>query len=72
MNYEIVSGKRRTSHLIYTIDDKFLYTKKDVYKTKITYRCYNKTCNAKIFLENNICNKTLNCVHDHENHDQTF
>lgn len=70
MNFKIVSGKRRNSNLLYTIDEKFLYVKKHVYLDKITYNCYEKKCGVKVIVQNNICNKNLSSkTHNHPNHE---
>lgn len=52
VKYEIVTGKREGSHLIWTIDDEFLYYKNSFSKkTGIeSCKCVADGCNARIYI----------------------
>lgn len=48
MNFEIIPGNRRSSELLYIIEQKMIYKKKSVYKNTIKYECRNKLCKARV------------------------
>lgn len=50
--FEFITGKRSDSILLYTINDKQLYRKCSIYKSKYySYRCRVKNCKSRVYYE---------------------
>lgn len=68
--YEIVAGRRKNSKLLYTTAEQYLYKLHNKSKTVVQYDCYEKTCDAKVYVSvaNNLCFKrATNHTHNHNN-----
>lgn len=64
--FEVMSGKRRNSKVLYVKDEKQFYIRKSEAKGRIYYTCYVKTCKSRVTLENGLCRKAPDFVeHDH-------
>lgn len=74
MNFEIITGKRTNSQLLYLIDQKMLFQRKSVYKNVIKYECRNKTCKARInILPDGNCVLAKNYVeHNHNDEEVAY
>lgn len=69
MEFEILSGKRRNSKLLYSFSEKQIYAKKSIYNNKVFFDCYNKKCKSRVYLLNGECLKAKN-FKEHEHSDQ--
>lgn len=70
MNYKIIKGYRKSSNLLYTIDEHQLYYKCKLMQNGIYYVCRIKGCKAAVILQEEGClskNKTEHC-HDSQEH----
>lgn len=66
MDYEIISGKRINSKLLYVISEKQLYKFKTLIRNKKYYVCLNEKCKAKVELVNDVCQKPKKIIeHNH-------
>lgn len=74
MEYCFVTGHRKNSKLLYLKTEKYLFFKKDSYKNKINFQCYEKECHVRVSLLDNICIQPLNSLreHNHENHEKLY
>lgn len=50
LSFEIFSGNRRNSELLYVIEQKMIFKKKSVYNNIIKYECRQKSCKSRINL----------------------
>ena len=60
MEYEIVSGIRNLSKLIYVVNEKQLYKIKSKIANKTYYTCHNENCKVRILINNGRCEKIKN------------
>lgn len=74
MNFEIISGNRRSSELLYVIDQKIIFRKKSVYKDIIKYECRQKMCKSRVsVLADGSCVRAKKYVdHNHENEEAAY
>lgn len=73
VTYEIMSGKRRTSKLLYSKDENQFYIKKSEARGRKYYTCYEKNCKSRVVLENGQCRKATDFIeHNHEEQQEMY
>lgn len=72
VDYEIISGKRRNSKLVYVISEQQLYIRKTKYKTKQFYVCYAKDCKSRVYIQNDQCYKSADGEHNHADQKELY
>lgn len=74
MNFEIITGYRKNSQLLYVLDQRMIYVKKSVYNSINKYECRVKTCKARVSVHpDGKCVLAKNYVeHNHENEEEVY
>lgn len=69
-----VPGKRLHSLLLYSIDEKMLYTRSARYKSLYYYRCKSRPCSCRVYCDQNEkCFKVReNHQHNHPDHEEEY
>lgn len=66
LEFEIISGKRINSKVLYVKEEKQCYIRKSESKGTIYYTCYKKSCKSRVILKNGQCSKVVNFTqHNH-------
>lgn len=73
MEFELLSGKRINSVLLYSFNDCQLYAKKSIYGEKQYYECYKNNCKSRVVLERGTFSKCRKFVdHNHGDQESTY
>lgn len=71
--FEIMSGKRRNSKVLYIIDEKQFYLQKSEAKGRQYYTCYERNCKSRVILEKGQCRKATDFIeHNHRDQQQLY
>lgn len=60
IDFIYAAGKRMTSVLAYTTNDRYLFVKKRIIHGIVHYECYTKQCKVKIQIQNGVCKRVVN------------
>lgn len=74
MNFEIISGFRKNSKLLYLVDQKMIFVKKSVYNNVGKYVCRQSECKARITVDaEGKCELAKHYVeHNHDNEEEVY
>lgn len=72
VEYEIVTGLRANSQLLYLPSEKQLYRKNTITKRGVHYKCKTDGCRIRIYMNNGICYKLIGVEHAHASSELSY
>lgn len=66
------SGKSCNSKLLYLPNDKQLYVKNNDTSIGISYTCHSNGCNIRVLINDGVCYKKIDAIHDHADQEKDY